>query len=73
MSRQPNISEAIAAILGETYSREKDERQIAAAERVANREPEDDGEGCRHHWVHRGTAPDGTVFYRCSKCKLESE
>lgn len=26
-----------------------------------------------HHWVYEGSAPDGTSFYHCSRCGIESE
>jgi hypothetical protein len=48
-----------------------DEKAIAAAEHESLREPEDDQ--CDHHWVFSGRAGDGTEFYRCSKCREESE
>lgn len=36
-------------------------------------EPEDPEETCEHVWVFVGADPDGTAFYRCGKCRTESE
>ena len=46
---------------------------LEQAERVANTEPEDtDPIECVHVWNHYGTAKDGTAFFRCRRCKAET-
>lgn len=48
------------------------ESQLAAAEKAANREPEDDDyEQCRHDWRTLGTAKDDTQFFKCRSCGAE--
>ena len=50
------------------------ENQLAAAEKVANREPEEaDEETCNHDWRNLGTAKDGTQFFKCRNCPKEAE
>lgn len=44
-----------------------------AQREYGSRMPEEDPEECDHKWKHVGTAKDGTSFYRCTKCRLESE
>lgn len=43
---------------------------LREAEKVANEEPDDE---CAHEWRPYGTAEDGTRFYRCRKCKKQTE
>ena len=49
------------------------EAQLAAAEKVALREPEyqDDPEDCDHEYYCYAVARDGTRFEKCAKCGEE--
>lgn len=50
------------------------ERSVSRAQhRHDYREPPEDCAEVGHKWHYRGTAPDGTRFMRCTRCRLEVE
>ena len=50
----------------------RDQEKLRIAESIANQDPDADPE-CDHRWVYKGSAKDGTAFYKCSECGEESE